>query len=536
MGENVDVPSFFSAVYLVDLSPSLCNVARKRFSRLGWKNVSVVCCDARLFDLDKEKADLVTMSYSLSMMPNFHVIIDSASHMLDVKHGIIGVVDFYVQSVVETSGRNYIGSSLQRHVNWLGRTFWRAWFDLDRVGLEGARRASCQPPPLRKCGGPWPLPRQDYLEYRFGTLKAVDDRNYILGGHLGICIPYYIFVGRPIAFPGAYLLERSDTTFADSPYLFPQPSGEDNAFLEVRSNKLDSAIVNLTPRLPLPSAFYQNRHYRILYDENLPKHTQFNNDFLYAFTWECSQTDLRLLKMTSEDTILCITSAGDNLLDYIYSSRPKRVHAVDLNPNQNHLLELKIAAYQALPYLDFWKLFGEGRHPGFRDLLIKKLSPYLSSHAFQYWMNRKGIFTSPRGLYEHGGSGRAIRLSRLLLRACGLSESVKQFCNAKTLNEQRELWPRIRRVLMSRFFHWAFLGSQFWWEAGGVPPAQVAMIYNDYLEQESLNPFQVGLLGSSAEAMWQFLQNTFDPVVKETLVSEDNFYYLLTLMGHYTRR
>jgi len=139
MSRFVNVEEFFSAVYLVDFSPSLCEVARRRFSRLGWKNVHVVCQDARLFNLDKSKAGLITMSYSLSMLPNFHVSVDAAASLLG-PNGIISVVDFYVQSVVETAGRNYLGGCLQRHVNWIGRTFWRAWFDLDRVNLEGARR------------------------------------------------------------------------------------------------------------------------------------------------------------------------------------------------------------------------------------------------------------------------------------------------------------------------------------------------------------------------------------------------------------
>lgn len=94
MASFVDVPHFFSAVYLVDFSPSLCEVARKRFARLGWNNVKVVCEDARKFSLDDYEGDglgapaptrapssyfsqarpehggagLVTMSYSLSMI------------------------------------------------------------------------------------------------------------------------------------------------------------------------------------------------------------------------------------------------------------------------------------------------------------------------------------------------------------------------------------------------------------------------------------------------------------------------------------
>lgn len=79
MAQFLPVRTFFSHVYLVDLSPSLCNVARKRFERLGWRNVSVVCQDALSFSLPAYanesaknlagNADMVTMSYSLSMIP-----------------------------------------------------------------------------------------------------------------------------------------------------------------------------------------------------------------------------------------------------------------------------------------------------------------------------------------------------------------------------------------------------------------------------------------------------------------------------------
>lgn len=95
MSAFVSVGEFFSSVYLVDFSPSLCEVARKRFTRLGWKNVKVVCQDARSFRLEDHQeidvadavgfvrtptsnyfdepasvggADLITMSYSLSMI------------------------------------------------------------------------------------------------------------------------------------------------------------------------------------------------------------------------------------------------------------------------------------------------------------------------------------------------------------------------------------------------------------------------------------------------------------------------------------
>ena len=371
-------------------------------------------------------------------------------------------------------------------------------------------------------------------------MKSADERNYILSG---ICIPYYIFLGKSISstIKDSDLIEKLDAACTESPYLSPRQHQLDrsaavNAATEVRSKAYQSAIVNLSANLPLPSTFYQNNHYRIHYDEYLQKHTRFGNEFIYAFTWEDSRVDQRLLKIGPEDVLLCVTSAGDNLLDYLLSANPRRIHAVDLNPNQNHLLELKIAAYQALPYVDFWKLFGEGRYAGFREVLINRLSPHMSSQAFQFWLSHEDTFTSPRGLYEHGGSGHGIKLVRWLFWATGLRATVDALCQAKTLNEQREIWPSIRRVLMSRPLHWAVIGSKFLWKAAGVPPAQTAMILEDHLGQDSLNHLQITLTDASGEAMWQYLINTLDPVARDFLLSEDNFYYLLTLTGQYTRR
>ena len=53
--------------------------------------------------------------------------------------------------------------------------------------------------------------------------------------------------------------------------------------------------------------------------------------------------------------MFCITAGGGRVLNLIYD-RPQEIVAVDVNPTQNHLLELKIAAMRALayePYLAF---------------------------------------------------------------------------------------------------------------------------------------------------------------------------------------
>lgn len=567
MGQQIDVPNFFHAVYLVDLSTSLCEVARKRFERLGWKNVHVVCEDARTFRLsdyeassddskatfsigkpaydedprDSVGADLLTMSYSLSMIPEFHSAIDSITNLL-APNGIVGVVDFYVQNQVEFQGRNYIGGAIDRHCMWISRVFWRTWFELDRVNLESARR--------------------DYIEYKFGTILSTNRRCNMLGFR----IPYYIFVGCTRSTSVSInQLAALDAVVTESPFISaldvhaksanPQKLRRSSS-AERRSKAYDTAVVNLAASLPLPAAYYQNNKTRIYYDETLQKHRQFGDEYIYAFTWEDSRVDARLLKITGEDVILAITSAGDNILSYAIE-RPKRIHAVDLNPNQNHLLELKVAAYRSLEYNDFWKLFGEGKHENFQQLLLERISPHLSSHAFDYWMH-KGRSTfdhKGQGLYLTGGSRHAIQLVRWLGKLLGISKDLARICEAETLAEQREIWTkRVRRVLLSQFLAYFVIGSeQFLWKALGVPSEQRAMIEEDFKRRGSpesnhskqdVRPDEKSGDGNAGEitatksgqAIWNYGVQTLDPVVNETLVSNDNHYYQVCLAGELTTK
>lgn len=81
---------------------------------------------------------------------------------------------------------------------------------------------------------------------------------------------------------------------------------------------------------------------------------------------------------------------------------------------------------------------------------------------------------------------------------------MQKLCEAQTLNEQREIWPRIRRVLTSRPLHWAVVGTEwFAWKAAGVPASQRNMILADFLE---LNGLGGGVKNGSdigGEAVWE---------------------------------
>lgn len=476
------------------------------------------------------------------MRCSYYSVVDSLASLLSPT-GIISAADFYVQSSTNLSSKNYTGGILGRPVNWFSRQFWRIWFEFDRVNLDEGRR--------------------DFLEYSFGTVLSVNQRNVLLGG-----IPYYVWIGCPKAAAAALHGDAADADDAggnpdslatldaaaatspnsSSPYLSPVHHGEvqqaaaaaanAGTALQLRSKGFEAAILNLSVGLPLPSSFYQNSSHRIYYDERLAKHTRFNNSYIYAFAWEDARVDQRLLRLTADDAVLAITSGGDNLLSYLVDAAPHRIHAVDVNPAQNHLLELKLACFAApLPHADIWRLFGDGRHPHFRPLLLTQLSPHLSSHAFQFWLDRTHVFAPAArggGLYETGQSGIALRATKWLFRAFGAAAHVRRMCAATTLNQQKEIWrDKVRPIILSRWLSAAVIANErFLWKALGVPAAQRNLILADYHERQKRGGGGSG--GGSGNAMWEYVVNTLDPVVESSLLGSDNYFYLLCLLRHYT--
>jgi len=80
--------------------------------------------DAMTVSAPEGAADLVTFSYSLTMIPDWMAAIDHAHSGL--RSGVlIGVVDFHVLRKYETQGK-------MRH-GWMTRTFWPTWFAIDNV-------------------------------------------------------------------------------------------------------------------------------------------------------------------------------------------------------------------------------------------------------------------------------------------------------------------------------------------------------------------------------------------------------------------
>ncbi len=157
-------------VYVVDLSESLLKVASDRFQARGWENATAVAADATQWRPPEGQADVVTFSYSLTMIPDWFAAIENALAMLK-PGGHIGVVDFYV-------GRKYPPTGMKQQ-RWLARSLWQPWFATDNV---------------------FPSPDHlPFLRHHFEQVYLFEGRNrppYVPF----LKTPYYVFIGRK---PGA---------------------------------------------------------------------------------------------------------------------------------------------------------------------------------------------------------------------------------------------------------------------------------------------------------------------------------------------
>lgn len=152
-------------IYVLDLSHSLLEIAKQRITAKGWTNVETIEADATTFQPPSGPVDVVTFSYSLTMIPDWFAAIENALAILK-PGGTIGVVDFYVS-------RKY-AAALARH-GWFTRTFWPTWFALDNV---------------------FPSPDHvPFLHRHFDVLHFEEHRAKVPYIPLAR-VPYYLFVGR----------------------------------------------------------------------------------------------------------------------------------------------------------------------------------------------------------------------------------------------------------------------------------------------------------------------------------------------------
>lgn len=242
------------------------------------------------------------------------------------------------------------------------------------------------------------------------------------------------------------------------------------------------------------------------------------NKLVYNTCWEDPRIDRQALQFGEDDTVLVITSAGCNTLDYALTS-PRHVYAVDMNPRQNAVLEMKMAGIRKLEFEDFFAMFGQGRIERIEWLYRDTLRPALSPRSQVFWDNHLHYFDAERpnnSYYFHGTCGWIARMIHLYLtKHPRLRHGVEALLNASTVEEQRQVYADIRHIFWSRPVKWA-VSRDTTLALAGVPKAQRKQVESTY-----------------AGGITQFLMDVGDAVFG-WLPLGDNYFWRVYITGRYT--
>lgn len=244
------------------------------------------------------------------------------------------------------------------------------------------------------------------------------------------------------------------------------------------------------------------------------------NNLVYNTCWEDPRLDRVALELTPNDNVLVITSAGCNALDYALLA-PNHVYAVDMNPRQNALLELKQAGIRALDFETFFSLFGLGRLDDYRAVYREKLRHHLSPRSQAYWDRHIRYFTGnhPRqSFYFHGTSGVFARLMNYHIdRVARVRDAIDAIFAARSVEEQHEIYfGNLRKAFWTRFVRW-MVRRDATLSLLGVPRPQRQQVERKYT-------------GGIAK----FIEDSVEAVFTQ-LPIHDNYFWRLYIHGEYTR-
>lgn len=156
----------------------------------------------------------------------------------------------------------------------------------------------------------------------------------------------------------------------------------------------------------------------------------------YSQVWEDHCLLERAFELSPGTDALIIGSAGDNVAALLLAE-PDRVVAVDVNPTQCALVELKLAALRELSTWDTAVLLGAV--PGDAVAVYRRLAPAVSPRAREFWDRHDDLFTA--GLMECGLLERYIAKFRDHWFA-PLADPIGRLFDCPDVDSQRDVFHR----------------------------------------------------------------------------------------------
>lgn len=194
---------------------------------------------------------------------------------------------------------------------------------------------------------------------------------------------------------------------------------------------------------------------------------------VFNMSWEDPEMDRRAFELKPNHTVLSITSAGCNPLNFLCQN-PKRLICVDGNPAQNAVMELKLAAIEILDHAAFFDIFA-ARAPQRLMEVYDKLRPRLSPRAAKFW-DGNAERAARNGIYALGRTGLFCRILRGYLKMLKIDGAVNRLFDCKTLEEQDALYHAEIAPRLWRNTSRLFVACRPLIYLAGVHPKQFQMI------------------------------------------------------------
>jgi S-adenosylmethionine-diacylglycerol 3-amino-3-carboxypropyl transferase len=176
----------------------------------------------------------------------------------------------------------------------------------------------------------------------------------------------------------------------------------------------------------------------------------------YAQCWEDPEILMQALNITARDDVLSIASGGDNSFALLLN-HPKSLTAIDKNPAQLFLVELKMRAIQEFDFDDFIGFIGV-RPCQKRRHLYAFLRARLGEEARGYWDMREEEIE--KGVIHSGRFERYFSIfRRMVLPLIHSRKTVREFLSAASLQEQQVFYDKVWSNWRWRCFFRVFFGK-----------------------------------------------------------------------------
>ncbi|QHT65936.1 DUF3419 family protein [Rhodocytophaga rosea] len=169
---------------------------------------------------------------------------------------------------------------------------------------------------------------------------------------------------------------------------------------------------------------------------NNPKSQVELSKLIFTMNWEDPESDKAALQIKPGEQVMTITSGGCNTLEMLLLN-PAIIYAVDINPAQTYLLELKIRALQQLSYPEFICLMGLTDTMN-RPAIFEKIKPHLSEPALAFWLAHQPIISN--GILMSGRFEKFVRIASRMLQLIQGRRKVQQVFAPSSLQEQQEFY------------------------------------------------------------------------------------------------